>query len=50
MALKHVYIFAQTLTAKEFCKSVRCVTVADDLQQNSTEISILPKVATRYVA
>jgi len=30
------------LAAKEFCKSVRLVTMANNLQQNSIEISILP--------
>jgi len=34
--------------SEKFCKSVRLVTVADNLQQNSIETSILSKVTTRY--
>jgi len=50
MALNSYLYFHPATGSKRVLQSVRLVTVADNLQQHSIEILILPKVTTRYVA
>jgi len=44
MALNSCLYFRADIGSKKFFKSVRIVSVADNLQQNSIDIFILPKV------